>query len=547
MSQGWRGAVSTLLAVASLSADAHSAPPSLKRYGSATQLIVDGKPFLVLGGELANSTASSLEYLQSTWPGLERLHLNTVLAPVSWELIEPVEKRFDFSSVDGLLSQARGRGMRLILLWFGAWKNSMSSYAPGWVKRDQTRFPRAQVESGAGVEILSAFSEANRAADTAAFVALMDHLKRVDAAQSTVIMVQVENEVGMLPTARDHSSAAQARFKDSVPRALIDQLVARRSSLAPKLRSLWESNGARTDGSWSALFGIGPAADEVFTAWFLAKYVDAVAAAGKEVYPLPMFANVALARPGKLPGEYPSGGPLPHLLEVWKAAAPALDMLCPDIYFPNFSALSTQYARADNPLFIPEANHARLAEAGANAFFAIGEHEAIGFSPFSVDSLEAPETTRLAQAFEVLRALSPTILANQGNARTRGFRPPMTYDGAVDDSPQSFTLGDFAFKVIFVDPWTPKAEQQTAAHGGLLIQLGPEEYLAAGSGFALEPALAAGSTGNAGIESIWEGRFVSGRWVPGRLLNGDESHQGRQLKMPRASFGIQRLKLYRYR
>jgi beta-galactosidase GanA len=520
--------------------------PVLRRTTApAPELVVDGRPFLILGGELSNSAASNPESLEGVWKKLAQLHLNTLLAPVSWELIEPAQGRFDFSTVDALLQQARAHEMRLVLLWFGSWKNSMSSYVPGWIKRDQLRFPRAQLANGAGLEILSAFSESNLNADAEAFGALLRHLRASDGAR-TVLMMQVENEVGMLPIARDQSREATARFEAPVPPALVEYLAANRAGLVPQLRASWDANGAKTSGNWAALFGTGPAAEEVFTAWFYARYVEAVAAAGKRVYPLPMYVNAALNRPGKLPGEYPSGGPLPHLLDIWKAAAPSLDLLAPDIYFSNFDELTARYVRGDNPLFIPEANRARSPEVGANAFFALGEQKAIGFSPFSVDTSTALEGTRLSQAFDVLRQLTPLILAHRADGQMRGFRPPVSYEGVVDDGPRIVRLGDFDFKVMFVDPWTPKAEQQTATHGGLLIQLGPEEYIAAGSGFALEPSSTEPGT-RVGIENIHEGRFVGERWVAGRLLNGDESHQGRWLQMPRGSFGIQRLKLYRYR
>jgi beta-galactosidase GanA len=536
-----------LFGVTVLGGRAEAAPPALRGQGQSTQLLVDGKPFLILGGELANSSPSSLAHLEPAWARFEKMHLNTVLAPVSWELIEPVEGRFDFSSVDGLLRQARAHRMRLVLLWFGSWKNSMSSYVPGWVKRDTARFPRAQVQTGAGVEILSAFSEANQRADSLAFGALMKHLKAVDAGKNTVLMVQVENEVAMLPTAREHGAEANRRFAEPVPQPLIDHIVAHRSTLVPAFRQLWESNGAKKSGNWTQLFGSGPVGEEVFTAYHLARYVDAVTAVGKAAYALPLYTNVALNRPGKRPGEYPSGGPLPHLLDVWKVAAPSLDFLAPDIYFPNFSAWVRHYARSDNPLFIPEANHARLPQAGASAFFAIGEYGALGVSPFSIDTLPEERAGRLGRAFAVLTELAPTLLANQGQGRVRGFAPVVSYEGKVDDSPQTIRLGDFQFEVSFIDPWIPKDEQQTIAHGGLLIQLGPEEYLAAGSGFVLEMTPISPGPPIAGIESIWEGRFVGGRWVPGRLLNGDESHQGRHLRIPPHDFGIQRLKLYRYR
>jgi len=57
-------------------------------------------------------------------------------------------------------------------------------------------------------------------------------------------------------------------------------------------------------------------------AWHYARYADALAVAGKAAYSPPMYVNAALNRMGKAPGEYPSGGPLPHLLDVWKAGAP---------------------------------------------------------------------------------------------------------------------------------------------------------------------------------------------------------------------------------
>lgn len=527
-----------------IAGQASAAPPHLRARGDTTQLIVDDKPFLILGGELGNSTASSLEYLKPHWPKFEALNLNTVLATVSWELIEPTEGRFDFSSVDGLLRDARAHDMRLVLLWFGSWKNSMSSYVPSWVKRNQARFPRVSLPNGDGVEILSPLSAANREADAKAFKALMAYLKAVDATRNTVIMVQVENEVGMLPHAREYGSEAERVLEAPVPTELIETLVAKHESLQPQLKALWEAQGAKTTGNWYDIFGRGPAVDELFTAWTFARYVEAVTAAGKAAYALPMFVNAALNRPGKQPGEYPSGGPLPHLIEVWKAAAPSVDFLSPDIYFPNFAEIVTHYDRRDNPLFIPEANRAGQPEAGANAFFAIGRHDAMGFSPFSIESIEEPKQDRLTQAYDVLQQLAPLILANQGLNRMTGFRPRVNYEGAVDDSTQTVELGDFRFTVMFIDSWTPKEIQQTSTHGGLIIQLGPEEFVIAGSGIALEFATRGGI---AGIDSAWEGRFVGGRWVPGRLLNGDETHQGRRVKLPREVFSIQRVKLYKYK
>ena len=518
-----------VLAAAFTAARAADDIPQLRTKGTTQQLIVDGAPFLIRGGELGNSTASDLKYLQQFWPLFGQLGLNTILAPASWELIEPVEGQFDFRSIDGLLEQARAHKTRVVLLWFGAWKNSMSSYVPAWVKRDQARFPRSQLPDGRGMEILSPFAAANREADARAFAALMAHLLAVDARRRTVIMVQVENEIGMIPHARDYSPAANELIAGEVPTALMSYLAGHGRKLASPR------------GTWEQVFGRGAATEEIFMAWHFATYVEAVAKAGKRVYPLPMFVNAALVRPGRQPGEYPSAGPLPHLIDVWRAGAPSIDFLAPDIYFPNFVEWARAYSVPGNPLFVPETGRAPDATP-ANGFYAIGELDAIGFSPFAIESYKADDA--LGDAYDVLRQITPLVLEHQGDDSMIGVRPPVSFDGVVDDTPQSFRLGDYTLHVAFKGTSTePTPQRKVEAHGGLIIRLGADEYLVAGKGlivtFSTEGAIA-------GIESIWEGRFVDGRWVPGRLLNGDESHQGRHLRIPEGKFGIQRVRLYRY-
>ena len=494
----------------------------LVQRGSTRQLIVDGRPFLILGGEFANSSASTLDYMRPIWPRLRQMNLNTVVTPVSWELIEPSEGRYDFSVVDGLLAGARAHDLHLVLLWFGSWKNSMSSYVPAWVKRDEVRFPRARAADGNVLEMLTPFAPANAEADARAFAALMRHLRQVDG-QRTVLMVQVENEIGMIPSARDHSALADAAFAQPVPAALL--------------------KGSAPGSSWQQLFGAD--AEEAFMAWRYARYVEGVAAAGKAEYPLPMYVNAALMRPGKRPGEYPSAGPLPHLFDIWRSGAPSIDLLAPDIYFPNFVEWARKYSLPPrNALFIPEANRAGRDEAPADAFFAFGALDAIGFSPFSIDSID-PAGQPLGQAYAMLRSLAPMILDAQKTGTIRGFVPPAAFDGTLDEAPQTVTLGGYRFTVSFVDPWTLREQQKIGSHGALLIQLGPNEFLVAGTGVTVTFA-PGGGAGHAGIESIWEGRFEGGQWRPGRLLNGDESHQGRHVRLPLGSFSIQRVRLYRY-
>jgi len=525
--------------------------PHLAHEHGATQIVVNGKQFLVRGGELENSSASSLAYLDTIWPKVVAMHFNTVLAPVYWDLIEPKEGNFDFAAVDGLIHGARKHGVKLVLLWFGTWKNSMSSYAPGWVKRDEVRFPRAERTDGGGMEILSALSANTLKADSDAFVALMEHLKAIDAADQTVIMIQVENEVGMIPEARDHSAAADAAYMSPVPAALTGYLAKNRDALAPQLKAAWESHGSKSGANWPDTFGEGTATEELFTAWTEGHFTGEVAARGKAVYPLPMYVNAALVRPGKTPGQYPSGGPLPHLYDVWRAAAPAIDFLSPDLYFPNFVEWAKQYARPDNPFFIPETGRVSAAEMSANALFAYGQLNSMGFSPYAPEFLKAEDQQVLGDAYEVIRQLTPLILANQGTGRMVGVRAPSQFDGTVDLAQQEFTLGDSIFNVHFREPAPISIGARTetdmpGAHGGLIVQLGPQDFLVAGTGMLITFGVKDGGKAKAGIESIWEGEFVDGKWVPGRELNGDDSNQGRSLRLPANQFTVRRVRLYRY-
>jgi beta-galactosidase GanA len=532
------------LVAAMFAALAVAAPPKLEKHGDTQQLLVDGKPFLILGGELGNSSASSAAYMRPHWPRLKAMHLNTVLAPVYWELVEPVEGKYDWSSVDDLLRDARAHDLKLVILWFGAWKNSMSTYVPSWVKLDSVRFPHVKIADGSSVEILSAFSKHTQDADARAFAAFMDHLGKTDARDSTVLMVQVENEIGMLPSARERSAAADKAYGAAVPAELMRSLAARGEKLEPELLERWKKNGRKSSGSWAQVFGEDEWGQEVFTAWNYARFVEALVKAGKARYDIPMFANVALNRTGRKPGEYPSGGPLPHLIDVWKAGAPSLDFLAPDIYFPNFSQLSARYRRADNMLFIPEANNATNPQGPPNAFHSFGALDSLGFSPFSIESLgDAPNA--LSQSYEVFEQLTPLILENRGQARMAGFRATLNEDGSVIDTPAKATMGGIEFTVTFIDPWTPKDQQTIANHGGMLIHSG-KDFWFAGQGITITFKEAEPGNVRVGIELAEEGEFVNHAWQAGRRLNGDQTHQGRHIRLPPGKPQIQRVRLYRY-
>ena len=541
-----------ILPVAAICAALFSAPagaveiPHLQAHGTTKQLVVDDKPYLILGGELANSTASSLDYLNTKWPALKSVGLNTVIAPVEWDQIEPQQGKYDFTVLDGMIKQARQNDMKLVLLWFGAWKNSMSTYVPAYVKRDYATYSKAQDDKGQSQDILSPFDPDTLAADTRAFSTMMAHLKQVDTAH-TVVMVQVENEIGMLPVVRDYGPQAQAAWDGPVPAELITYLKAHQASLDPYVRTLWEANGLKESGTWPEVFGESVQAQEIFQAWYFAAFANGLAKAGKAQYPLPMYVNAALIRPGKTPGQYPSAGPLPHLFDIWKPAGPDIDILAIDMYFPNFMEWADKFKRPDNPFFIPEANQAGKPEAGANAFYAIGQLDSISFSPFSIDNIKPENSANLTGAYEVLKQLTPQIMAAQGTGKMRGFRPRVSFDGVVDETPQSFVLGGYKFTVSFVDPWTAKDKQDIASNGGLIIQTGDDSFIVAGKGVIVTFEDAAPEKRAIGIEQTVEGSYVAGVWKPARWLNGDESHQGRHLKINADGFGIQQLKLYKFR
>ncbi len=517
--------------------------PHLRKQGNATQLIVDGKPFLILGGELGNSSASDLKTMQPIWPKLVKMHLNTVLVPVYWELIEPEEGVFDFALVDSIIHSARENKLRLVLLWFGSWKNSMSCYAPAWVKTDQERFPRSEDKDGRGMEILSVFSEENCTTDANAFGTLMRHIREVDDQDHTVIMIQVENEIGMIPEARDRSAAADDLYRRAVPEALMEYLQKHRTSLIPEFRQVWQKAGFKLSGTWEDVFGKGAGTEEIFMAWYFARYVNRIAEAGKAEYPLPMFANAALIRPGYKPGQYPSAGPLPHLMDVWRAGGPMIDFYSPDIYFPNFAEWCGKYHRSGNPLFIPEARGD--ADAAANVFYAMGQHDGLGFSPFSIESTNDPQNDPITQSYDILSQLAPLILDNQGKALMAGV--------LVDEENQTqkITLGNYVLNVShdYTSKWTYRSSDsdQWPRRGCMIISMGPDEYVIAGKGVIVTFSPNTAGDTIAGIARIDEGSFVDGQWIAGRRMNGDQSHQGRHLQLPNHKFDIQRVKLYQYK
>ena len=541
--------------------------PSLRKQGTATQLTVDGKPFLALAGELGNNTATSIENMKPIWPRLKAANLNTALVGVSWAQIEPVEGKFDFSVLDGVIQQAREQNMHMALLWFASWKNGYSSYPPDWVKKDFERFPLVKINKGKSIAMLSTFSAANRDADAKAFAALMRHVRETDGQNHTVVMIQVENEVGVLLDSRDRSPAANKAFAGPVPKELMDYLQKHKDTLISEFAEVWKAHGYKTSGTWEEVFGPGKPdsielavrtlappmtqeekdaawhkltwpVDEIFMAWQYARYVGKVAEAGKAEYAIPMYANAWLQQPDHgWPGTYPSGGPLPQVMDIWKAGAPAIDFLAPDLYLTQvLTELCTRYTRQGNPLFIPET--AGGAEAPANVLYAMAQFDAIGFSPFGIER-QVNVVTPLQGVYEQIRNLAPIILEHQGTGTMAAAR------FTEENASQKIKLGNYTAEISVARNRRSGPQAPTLPATAILISIGPDEYFIVGNSLNVTFSPNGPGPEQVGLGTVEEGSFVDGKWVPGRRLAGDDTEQGATSSV-RVS-GALRVTLYRYR
>ena len=551
------------LLFAALTLHAQTAPlPQIRQNGAVKHLFVDNKPFLMLAGELHNSSASSIDYMKPIWNKLAALHLNTVIGTASWELVEPEEGKFDFTLVDAQLREARQRNMRLVLIWFATWKNAGSSYVPLWVKADRKRFPpmvlnihpnsglasflaTAMEQQAAGP--LSPLGPETLKADARAFRALMRHLKETDP-QHTVIMIQVENEAGSLGDSRDRSPLAEAAWAALVPADLLTYLTQHKSTLLPEMQEVWGRNGYKATGTWAEVFGTDEWSDEVFMAWHVGRFIGEVARAGKAELNLPMYANAWLGpQPNQnLPGKYPSGGPVARVIDVYRAAAPALDLIAPDIYVPDFKGTCALYARSGNPLFIPEAR-----DQVGNLFWAFGHHAAWAWSPFGIEDLD-PEG-QVSQAYKLLSEMLPQLANWQAAGKVAALLV------AEGEQPQPVSLGGYKITLTAGRAQASASKTEALGLGGvslntrampadtrpfsLIVNTAPGEFLFIGANGT--PTFTPDSPGpaRAAIVTRDEGRFEKGKWIPARRINGDETFQP---ALPNSTIGVVKIHLLRF-
>jgi len=481
-------------------------------------LLVDGKPFLMLGGQAHNSSAWPM-MMPNVWQAVAAMHLNTLEVPIYWEQIEAQPGHFDFSIVNTLLVQARQHKVHLVLLWFGTWKNGSNHYMPEWMKRDAAKYPNVTGKNGGAIDSPSPNVKATLDADIKAFTAVMRYLKQSDP-QHTVIMVQVENESGAWGSVRDYSAAAQKMFEGLVPAELLKPAILTALNV-PVVNS----------GSWQQVFG--DRADEYFQAWHVARFIGQVAAAGKAVYPLPLYVNAALREPFGNPtaNNYESGGPTDNVLPIWKIAAPAIDLEAPDIYLSGSDKVLKVidlYDRADNPLFVPEAG---MMPDNAKYLYEVIARGGIGFSPFGIDDNGRGETPA-----ETAKRLAPFAQEYADAAPIMPELAKWAFDGKIkavvehdDHAAQTIDLGAWQADIKFGGDGRANAAPVYSQTSGklMIVKLGENEFIAMGTRCHLTFQPTDNNAGKAWqYLKVEEGHFENGIFKPIRILNGDETDWG---------------------
>ncbi|MEO7495094.1 MAG: DUF5597 domain-containing protein [Massilia sp.] len=530
-----RLAFAASLTVLAAAAQAKAPMPQLVQQDGRHALMVDGAPFVILGAQAHNSS-NYPEALKKVWPALKDLHANTLEIPVAWEQIEAVEGKFDFSYVDTLVAQARQNKMRLVLLWFGTWKNTSPQYTPEWVKTNNQRFPRMIDKDGKVAYCLSPLGEETLKADKKAFVALMGHLKQIDQDQHTVIMVQVENEIGTYGVVRDFSPRGQAAFAQPVPQAVLD---VQKSPVR-----------LAASGSWSQVYG--DYADQYFHSFAIASYIGEIARAGRAVYDLPMYVNNA-TRDATEPmapwkGNFASGGPTYDVLGIYRAAAPRIDFAAPDIYgaeSAKFKVLLDQFQGLTNALMVPEMSNA----AGfARYVYQVLGHGAIGIAPFGIDYADYSNFPlgSLSTAKDMVEPFARIYAAFRPMERqwAKWAFEGRTYGLAEGDdrAEQSLTMKDWKVSVSFREyqfgekSWFPQVKEAPPntdkPNGGVAIaQTGPNEFIVIGQHARLKFGGAGANGGKPTmLLRVEEGHFdATGKWIMERNWNGDQADYGLNL------------------
>jgi len=510
--------------------------PSIEKVNGIWNLYVDGQPFTALSGEIHNSSASNLRYMkEQVWPYLREMNMNSVAVPIYWEKIEAIENEFDFTLLDGILKQAREEEMKLTLLWFGLWKNGISSYVPEWVKTDGSKYLRVRNSNGKAMDVISPLCEVAVEADKKAFMKVMSHLKEVDAEEQTVIMVQVENEIGLLGSDRDYSTYANEQYEKKIPKVMVE------------LYSV--------SGTWEEAFKEN--APEYFMEYYYAKAIERIACESKLVYGLPMYVNAWLEKFPWRPGGYPSGGPIARFIKLWHGIAPSISVYSPDIYSSDFVGVCDEYTIEDNPLLIPEVR--RDAMNSSNVFYAIGKYNVLCYSPFGIEDFKKPlelltglsnpnlmktlkiDTSAfncdktagyLSKSYGILNSMMPLIRKCREDRKLHSFiRKDEHERGCVIE------MKDYDVRINFQNNQVgiPKS-------AGIILEIADNEFYIIGTSVNYTVMPKKNENVTVGFLNLEEGEFENGEFVAFEVLNGDERYFTNLYDMP----SINRVKLYKY-
>lgn len=489
--------------------------PAIKKQNGIPTLYVDEKPFFIRGGEIHNSSASNLRYMEeNVWPNLKDLNMNGVLVPIYWETIEPEEGTYTFELLDGLIEQARENEMKLVFLWFGLWKNGESMYVPSWMKSDTEKYFRVKKVNGESINTISPFCEEAVAKDEAAFREIMKHIREIDEEENTVLIMQVENEIGVLGTGRDYCYEAEQAFRQNIPQEVAEEYA--------------------TEGSWQEAFAED--AEEYFMAYYFAKAVEQITRAGQSEYPLPCYANAWLRQYPWYPGSYPSGGPVRGVHKMWKLVAPSLFALAPDIYAPYVADVQDEYSYDGNPLFIPEVRKDSVTS--SYCLYSFMKHNAICYSPFGIEEVALPpekvdkppmevmialnidpsafdirgSKDYLSETYGLLKEITPLYLKYRGTEHLKSYIKKSETDFGT-----FFRFGQYNLEVGY----SPKTPAKPLA-AGAVFELAENKFLLIGMCSSFTFRAKEGENVKTDFLRMEEGTIENGEWRTGRILNGDE-------------------------
>ncbi|MFV0364512.1 MAG: DUF5597 domain-containing protein [Suipraeoptans sp.] len=501
---------------------------------------------VLLTGLQCHNSSSSTDMIDITISAIKKHGGNLLEAPVYWSSVEPIENVYKFDDVKELIDKAKEANLFLIPLWFGFSKNGLSTYSPEYVKTNPSVYKLAENAAGIAVESLTANCEETLDRDKKAFLKFIQFVEKYDR-DGTVIAIQVENEVGLVGTDRDYSAKSTMQFNNEVPEIIRDK------------HNVQKNN-------WKDVFGRH--ANEAFTAWQFASYIQELASEAKEIFEIPYIINISIEVNGyEEPGHsYISGGPVSRVIDIYKKIAKDIYLYGPDIYLAaerDFRKACDAYNSEDNPLFIPESLHGGVGPA-MNLLIAVAEYNAIGVCAFGAESgIYNDELTEeaeyVASSMRMISSLSPILIKNRGTGNVHAITQQEF------STWQYIKTSDYHIVVSFINnPNKPQHyfgsrinlnvsenENYINERGrGILVDCGEGEFYISGAGLCLEftripnaneekpyAFIQSNISSQLHFLTIEEGHFDGDRWVCEYRRNGDEAnyqlyvHKGQTIRV----------------